>query len=142
MNKMTLKQQAWAVLACWWIACVLPTKEACAWNALGHKVIADIAWQQLDDDQRHDIVAILRRHPRFDNDFARQLPADVDENRWIFQQAAVWPDLARGFRPEDRQVYDHPKWHYVNFPLSVGEARPLIGVNLASDYPTPLTAEK
>src|SRR5688572_5837796 len=98
-----------------------------AWNALGHKVIADIAWEELDPQARQQIVDTLRRHPRFDEDFAKQLPAEVDEDRCIFQQAAVWPDMARGFRGEDRGTYDHPTWHYVNFPLFVGGERPLLG---------------
>jgi hypothetical protein len=106
-----------------------------AWNALGHRLIADIAWGELDPQARTQIVDILRRHPRFDEDFAKQLPVDVEENRWIFQQAAVWPDMARGFRGEDRSTYDHPTWHYVNHPLFVGGERPLLGVNLSMDYP-------
>ena len=113
----------------------LPT-PAHAFNALGHRVIADIAWQELDEPARQRIVDTLRRHPRFDEDFAKQLPADAEEDRWIFQQAAVWPDMARGFRGEDRATYDHPTWHYVNFPLFVGGERPLLSVNLSMDYPS------
>ncbi len=80
------------------------------------------------------------RHPcgairRFDDDFAKEMPSDVDEDRWILQQAAVWPDMARGLRGDDRTTYDHPTWHYVNFPLFVGDKRPLIGVNLSTDFP-------
>ena len=41
-----------------------------AWNALGHKVVAEIAWRQLEPKQRQSIVDTLRRHPRFDADFA------------------------------------------------------------------------
>jgi hypothetical protein len=104
-----------------------------AWNALGHKVIADIAWMQLKPEQQREIAAVLRRHPRFDEDFAREMPTDADEDRWIFQQAAVWPDMARGNRE-----YDHPTWHYVNFPLFVGGERPLLGVNLSAEFPTTL----
>jgi hypothetical protein len=42
---------------------------AAAWNSLGHKVVAEIAWQQLDPATRQAIVDTLRRHPRFDTDF-------------------------------------------------------------------------
>lgn len=101
-----------------------------AWNALGHRVIADIAWQRLTPETQNAITETLRRHPRFDEDFAKQMPADMDEDRWIFQQAAVWPDIIRG-----NQEFDHPTWHYVNFPLFVGGTRPLYGVNLSSAYP-------
>ena len=43
-----------------------------AWNALGHKVIAEIAWQELDPQQRQDIIDTLRRHPRFAEDFQQK----------------------------------------------------------------------
>jgi len=121
---------------------VLAPSPARAWNALGHKVIADIAWAELDGTSRKEIVATLRRHPRFDQDFAKQLTSDAEEDRWIFQQAAVSPDLARGFKGEDRSIYDHPTWHYVNFPLFIGWERPLLGVNLSMDYPTTLDNAK
>jgi len=117
------------------IALIVISTPAHAWNALGHRVVADIAWQRLKPETRQAIAATLRRHPRFDDDFAKEMPADVDDDRWLFQQAAVWPDMARGLRGEDRTTYDHPTWHYVNFPLFVGGERPLMGVNLATDFP-------
>lgn len=86
-----------------------------AFNALGHKVIADIAWRNLDSPTRLYIVKVLRRHPRFDSDFA----IVASESRWIFQHAATWPDQIRG-----NSQYDHPTWHYVNFPCFVGRQRP------------------
>ena len=112
---------------------LLLVTPAHAWNALGHRVIADIAWRRLDPQAQQEIAATLRRHPHFDEDFAKQMPADVDENRWIFQQAAVWPDLIRGNRE-----FDHPTWHCVNFPLFVGGELPLYAVNTSSDYPSTL----
>lgn len=112
--------------------------SAHAYNALGHKVIADIAWHELKPDSRKAIVDTLRRHPRFDDDFAKQLPADADEDLWIFQQAAIWPDIARGFKGDDLATYNHGTWHYVNFPLFVGGERPLLGINLSPDYPPAL----
>ena len=102
---------------------LLLASPAHAWNALGHKVIADIAWQQLDEPTRAEIVKTLRRHPRFDDDFAKQ--GDIGDDRWIFQQAAVWPDIARGSK------LDMPTWHYVNHPLFVGGKRP-VSFNLAT----------
>src|SRR5687768_11252541 len=108
-----------------------------AWNALGHRVVADIAWEQLTPERRKEIVDILRRHPRFDEDFAKEMPSDVDEDRWIFQQAAVWPDIARRFKGEDLKTYNHPTWHYVNLPVFLGPERP-ISANCSMEYPTQL----
>lgn len=93
---------------------LLLSAPAQAWNALGHKVIADIAWQELTPERRQEIVAIIRRHPRFDKDF-QDLESDWD----TFCHAATWPDIARGIRGPEREKYDHPIWHYVNFPFTV-----------------------
>jgi hypothetical protein len=77
---------------------------AAAWNALGHQVIAEIAWRQLDEPARQEIVEVLRHHPRFAEDFVAKMPADVAsadkavQDRWIFQQAATWPDMAAALR--------------------------------------------
>jgi hypothetical protein len=72
--------------------------QAHAWNSLGHKVVAEIAWQQLDPATRQSIVDVLRRHPRFDADFAgkmednAQTASKLVQDHWIFQNAATWPD--------------------------------------------------
>lgn len=96
---------------------VILSSEASAWNGLGHKVVADIAWQQLNEGQHAEIVRTLRRHPRFDPDFVRDIP-EADQDRWIFQHAATWPDQIRG-----NHEYDMPTWHYVNIPLFIGDER-------------------
>jgi hypothetical protein len=112
--------------------CVTPIS---AWNGLGHKVVAEIAWQQLDAPARQQIVDALRRHPRFAEDFEKKMPDDVAtadqsvQDHWVFQQAATWPDMAR------KTQYDQPTWHYINVPLFLdGERR--VPFNLSTDYPT------
>jgi hypothetical protein len=65
-----------------------------AYNALGHKVVAEIAWRELDPAARQNILDTLRRHPRFDLDFTERMTDDVwradtaTQDRWIFQHAA------------------------------------------------------
>ena len=108
--------------------------DAGAWNALGHKVIAEIAWQRLKPEQRAEIVGILRRHPRFDDDFAKRLGDDDDESRMIFLHAATWPDIARSIRGPDRSTFDRGTWHYVKFPLLLDGTRPA-KLNLATGPP-------
>ena len=79
----------------------LVASQALAWNALGHRVVAEIAWQQLSPERRQEIVDTLKHHPRFAEDFIAKMPRDVaagdeaKQDRWIFWQAAVWPDIAR-----------------------------------------------
>jgi hypothetical protein len=101
-------------------AAVLFPVQAFAWNALGHKVVADIAWQTLDEAQRAKITDVLRRHPRYDEDFAQKMPANADEGRWAFQQAGCWPDIIRG-----RKSYDNPTWHYLDYAIFIGPDRPI-----------------
>jgi S1/P1 Nuclease len=108
---------------------------ACAWNGLGHKVVAEIAWQQLDNPMRQDIVDTLARHPRFAEDFVKKMPEDVAtadksvQDHLVFQQAATWPDIAR------KTDYDRPHWHYIDIPLFDGGERP-VKFNLLTGFPT------
>jgi S1/P1 nuclease len=105
--------------------------QALAWNGLGHKVVAEIAWQQLVPQARQQIVDTIRRHPAFDRDFAKDLPEDdkAVQDHWIFQQAATWPDIAR------KTEYDRPSWHYIDVPLFTDGERQ-VTFNLLMDYPT------
>ena len=119
-----------------------------AWNSLGHKVVADIAWRQLDAPTRQTIVDTLRRHPRFDTDFAAKMEDDAlkgdraTQDQWIFQHAATWPDLIR-----KNKEFDRPKWHYIDLPqfLSDGDRRAFanrLPVNISTEYPTRLPNEE
>ena len=92
-------------------------KPSAAWTKTGHMEIAALAYDALPRAARAELVALLRQHPRFQQDFVPQLPATLSgeaQARWIFMWAAVWPDLARG-QPE----FDRSNWHYVNLPLTL-----------------------
>jgi hypothetical protein len=107
-----------------WCVAVAPAR---AWNFTGHKVIASIAFQRLTPEAQGKIVAALRRHPRFAQDFAEAMPAEIQnaneatQNEWIFQQAAVWADIIRSGPPE-RKAFGRGEWHYVNVPLFLTDA--------------------
>jgi hypothetical protein len=126
---------------CQWLALIvlaLFPVPARAWNALGHKTVAEIAWRQLSPEQRQQIVDILRRHPRFDKDFAAKMEdaAQGDkamQDHWIFQNAATWPDEIR----KDKE-YDRPSWHYINLPvyLNPSDRGMRLPGNTSADYPT------
>jgi hypothetical protein len=100
---------------------------ASAWNAAGHKIIASIAFRQLTPAEQGKVVAILKRHPRFSEDFAEQMPDDIrtadeaTQNEWLFQQAAVWADMVRSGPPE-KQAFNRGEWHYVNLPVWLNDA--------------------
>jgi hypothetical protein len=100
------------------VAICLVSARAQAWNASGHELVAMIAYDELPEARRAELTKLLRQHPRFAEDFAAHEPADVKgtdgEAKWIFANAAVWPDIARGLPPEAKRKYHRAKWHYVN----------------------------
>ena len=109
------------VVACSFLL-ALPCSPVQAWSEAGHRIIASIAFRQLTPTAQSTWAAILTHHPRYAEDFARYMPPDVaagDEssrNEWLFQQAAIWPDMARGLPDELKRIYNHPTWHYIDIP--------------------------
>ena len=89
-----------------------------SWNSAGHKISALIAFEHLPTDVSDKIVTLIKAHPRFNSDF--KMPIHVKkssketQNKWVFMQAAIWPDLARGFSGKDRKTYHRGSWHYIN----------------------------
>jgi hypothetical protein len=134
-------------LLCW----SLTINPAFGWNAAGHKIIASIAFRQLSTDEQNKVVAMLKRHPRFTEDFADQMPEEVRSTddatqfEWLFQQSAIWPDVVRG-GPPARRALNRPEWHYVNLPHYLTDAAraELAGrltINVATDPPPDATLE-
>lgn len=103
-------------------ALLLSASTAAAWWDTGHKLTGSIAFRRLSPVQRERVVELLKHHPRWQADFAEKMPEDLrhapaeTQAEWTFQQAAVWPDLARDLRGEDQKTYHHSPWHYVNLP--------------------------
>ena len=108
---------------------VLPASAGAWWDA-GHETIAALAWAQLPGDRRTELADLLRKHPRYEEDFVAMMPADIRDaprpvqDEWLFRHAAVWPDVVRdrfGDHPE-RRPWNRPTWHYVNGPLFLSDA--------------------
>ena len=95
---------------------------ASAWSEAGHKIIASIAFRKLSPATQNRLAALLKNHPRYAEDFDYFMPPTVkagDEamrNEWLLQQAAIWPDMARGLPEEMKARYNHPTWHYIDIP--------------------------
>lgn len=110
-----------AAVACLAALC-LPTR-AYGWSDAGHKIVASIAFRQLSAEQQKKIIAILQSHPRFQADFSDKMPAaiakgpEAQQREWLFQQAAVWADIARGFSGSLKDEFHRPNWHFINLPL-------------------------
>lgn len=94
-----------------------------AWNAAGHMLIALIAYENMAPQQRTAMVALLNKHPRFQEDFLDRMPVEIKsqaqaiQDQWIFMHAATWPDIARGLKGDLREKYHHGPWHYINVPI-------------------------
>ncbi|MGC4002629.1 MAG: S1/P1 nuclease [Pirellulales bacterium] len=105
---------------CATVALLCVCRDVSAWADTGHKVVASIAMRRLSPEDRETIVEILSHHPRFKEEFQDRMPADVRENaalktEWLFQQAAVWPDIVREYKGETRDALHRPTWHYINY---------------------------
>ena len=109
------------------LALLLPLPDA-AWNSAGHRLIAAVAWDQLDEQTRFAVTELLRQHP----DYERWLKNDKDGDagRTAFIEASTWPDEIRQderfFDPGDEptptppgfpDMQRHRDWHYINLPL-------------------------
>ena len=94
-----------------------------AWNQPGHMMTASIAYDQMTPDERAWVVKTLEANPDFAKwqEMAPKDAPDFDFNRYVMMMAARWPDDIRKRKedPPDKpgNPYDHPKWHYVDFPL-------------------------
>jgi len=91
------------------IIIVLPVLLS-AWNSTGHKIIATLAYNQLDPIIQENITETLKYHPQYE-EWVKEIPADFNEGLFLLMKASVWPDKIR----RSESPYDHPTWHYVNF---------------------------
>ncbi|WP_143309640.1 S1/P1 nuclease [Chitinophaga vietnamensis] len=71
-----------------------------AWGPIGHRVVAEIAWQHLTPKARQAVTAILGRES--------------------LAMIANWPDFIKS---DTTHRYDHTNtWHYLDFPGGVSRA--------------------
>jgi S1/P1 Nuclease len=73
-------------------ALVLP-QSVLAWNGTGHRLVASIAWDNLSDTARKNIVNLLLQAPK--GNCLRELFKSTDGEREFFVAAATWPDIIR-----------------------------------------------
>ncbi|MQY51786.1 S1/P1 nuclease [Rhodocyclus gracilis] len=104
-----------------------------AWNATGHRLIAEIAWQGLDPATRSKIDHLLQAHP----DYARWQGRGEQETRdeSAFVEASTWADEIRhdprfagseGGTTGDTPVLPgfpdmaaHRDWHFIDRPTNL-----------------------
>jgi hypothetical protein len=87
-----------------------------AWSEGGHHLIAAIAFSLLTDQERSELLDVLKKHPRFAEDFVppEKLANDEERTRWLVGRAGYWPDVAR-----KQPKYHRSTWHYELGPTIV-----------------------
>jgi hypothetical protein len=95
---------------------VFPPQTVHAWSEGGHHLIAAIAFSLLSDQERSELLAVLKQHPRFAEDFVapEKLANDEERTRWLVGRAGYWPDVAR-----KQPKYHRSTWHYELGPTIV-----------------------
>ena len=94
-----------------------------AWDATAHRTSAYLTWDRLSDSTRRDLMRVLAAHPRLESDFTDAMPTSIrrsdppEQQLWLFGQAAVWPDIARGLPGTIRDAFNHPDWHWIDGAL-------------------------
>lgn len=112
----------------WIIFIIFSLSPANAWHDVGHRATASIAFDAMSFEQQKSTIAILKSHPRFAKDFASRMPDSIArdsalvQDRWLLEQAAVWPDLIQTLDDEVRRVYNRSTWHYINEIIYLSES--------------------
>lgn len=100
------------------IFCFAPLVSIFAWDDVGHKTIAYLAWQKMTPQAREQAIKILRSAPE-DSDIgtffmntARNLQARQTD---YFMLMATWADIVRDRDFKVRyKKYHHGTWHYLD----------------------------
>jgi len=86
-----------------------------AWSGAGHMVIAAETWHELSPGLRNEVTELLKAHPEYEKWKESFQPgaANLDLAEYVFMRASTWPDEIR----RHHSKFDHPQWHYINYPL-------------------------
>lgn len=90
---------------------------AYAWDDVGHKTTAYVAWQRMSPAAREAVIKILRSAPEDSHLSAFYMPygPEPDEIKKLeyFMLTATWADIVRDRAFENRQKkYHKSNWHY------------------------------
>ena len=94
---------------------LLSSVRAPAWSSAGHQVIAAEAYRQLPPALKAKANEILKAHPDYEKwrDSFTGGSAGLDLETFVFMRASMWPDEIH----HHGNPYDHPAWHFVDYPL-------------------------
>jgi hypothetical protein len=118
---------------------ILPSQLCLAWSEGGHHLIAAVAFSLLTENERSELLAVLKEHPRFAEDFVppEKLPNDEERIRWLVGRSGYWPDVAR-----KQPLYHRSTWHYeLGASLILGEKSKLAVPDRPGALPSGATLE-
>ena len=118
------------------LGCVtLAAGPANAWNYAGHRVIASIAYRELDPETRDRVAVLLIEHPAYRQFWRDRANNGPDGRLNVFYNASVWPDDARY---EPWKAFGRSEAHYVNFRIMAEEGNrilpPVKGENVLNSF--------
>src|SRR5687768_9249847 len=96
---------------------VILSSTSLAWDDVGHKTTAYIAWQRMSPAARETVIRILRTAAE-DSDLAAYYMAygpEPEQTRKLeyFMLVATWADIVRDRAVENRyKKYHKSNWHY------------------------------
>jgi hypothetical protein len=77
-------------------------------------VIAAEAWKQLSPELKAEAIEVLKAHPDYaKRQSAYRTNASFDVFSYVFMRSSTWPDEIR----RRGNKYDHPNWHFIDYPL-------------------------
>lgn len=95
---------------------LLAGRDAFAWGPDGHRIVCEIAYQQLDSRLRNEIGRLSRAYRTPDGRTFR-----------FFTDGCVFPDEARAKARDNMFGWDHfdpfDRWHFVNVPRAARHVR-------------------
>lgn len=101
---------------------LLTSFPVAAWDEVGHKITAYIAWQRMTPATRERVIKILREAPE-DSQLATfyasngyvgaGVRGEESRHRAFFMMSAYWADIVRDREfPVRQRKYHHSNWHY------------------------------
>lgn len=92
--------------------------NAFGWGKVGHMIVAAIAYEKLDEEQRLSVTELLKAHP----DFSRwakgfqTVQGEMDLGMYLMMRASVWPDEIRS-EDNPNHKFHRPDWHFISYEL-------------------------
>jgi hypothetical protein len=107
------------------MVCLVTTREAAGWNHTGHRVIATIAYDELTPAVRARVDALLKAHPRYEQDLLEWMPQGYAQPaRFAFAMSAFWPDIIRNQANPMHFTHHRPQWHFITVRFQLPDWKP------------------